>query len=372
MSDTWKISISDSKCDLPQPTWWSPSVLLSDGQILIAGGQIPSVSSEKFEEPVKHVGLFHPTTCTYIDLQPLAEFHAGTEAIVTPGQIYFFGGSSSPAIEVYSVAEKSVVSAGQMTAPRSGSAQVLLQDGNILITGGYDKSSANSGPMASAEIYNPKTQVSTPIANMNFKRATHSATLLPDGRVLLVGGAGDGLTSAEIFNPQSATFTPVQGLPSGRKDHRVALDRDGRIWFVGGTSTDDSQPRELFYFDSRTASFVTTSLVLSEGREDGALLYSSELHALIFVGGQKRGTIDGKKNPPVANVDVIDLAQNRVYSSVLPAGPRDDGAISLVSSVSNAGIVEILVYSGVQEIYDAEGRTIGKKTPQPEMIRIER
>jgi ethanolamine utilization protein EutQ (cupin superfamily) len=99
-----------------------------------------------------------------------------------------------------------------------------LNDGTILIAGGLDGSYA---PTAAAEIYDPSAGTFTAIASMHFARAYHTATLLPDGTVLIVGGTLDALgdtepTSgdhgAEIYNPTTKTFSiTTHSLPHVRE-----------------------------------------------------------------------------------------------------------------------------------------------------------
>jgi hypothetical protein len=81
----------------------------------------------------------------------------------------------------------------------------LLLDGRVLVAGGFDFSVNPSGqdgggtPLASAELYDPGTATWTATASMASPRNRQTATLLPDGRVLVAGG-NDG-TSAELYDP---------------------------------------------------------------------------------------------------------------------------------------------------------------------------
>jgi predicted amidohydrolase YtcJ len=88
---------------------------------------------------------------------------------------------------------------GSMTMARTGHTAVLLSDGRVLIVGDEGNDTG-----AKAEIYDPKTGTFSPTASMNAKREGATATLLTDGRVLVVGGHGDNyndLASAEIYQP---------------------------------------------------------------------------------------------------------------------------------------------------------------------------
>ena len=86
---------------------------------------------------------------------------------------------------------------GSMATARAFHTATLLPDGEVLVAGGGEP-----GP-ASAELYDPGTGTWTATASMSTGRAYHTATLLPDGRVLVAGGMGAGRGSAELYDPGS-------------------------------------------------------------------------------------------------------------------------------------------------------------------------
>src|SRR5262245_48843969 len=119
---------------------------------------------------------------------------------------------------------------------RSGSSSVLLPDGRMLIVGGADQ----EGPISEA---NMLSSGSTRRARgMSIPRSNAGAVALADGRVLVTGGATkDGVIarSAEIYDPATDTWSPVNSsLTEARADHTASLLRDGRVVIVGGQSKD--------------------------------------------------------------------------------------------------------------------------------------
>jgi hypothetical protein len=75
-----------------------------------------------------------------------------------------------------------------------------LPDGRVLVAGGHD----GSGPLDSADLYDPSTGLFTPAGSMTDSRARHTATVLTDGRVLVVGGYvqdSASLDTAELYQP---------------------------------------------------------------------------------------------------------------------------------------------------------------------------
>jgi len=127
-------------------------------------------------------------------------------------------------------------STASMGAARSSHTATALPDGRILIAGGFVTPGAATG----AELYDPRTDRFTALPPMQATRHSHTATLLPDGRVLLAGGyvAGGTTDRVEIFDPRHGTFTPAGSLLGARADHVAVLLDDGTVLFAGGLGPD--------------------------------------------------------------------------------------------------------------------------------------
>jgi hypothetical protein len=127
-----------------------------------------------------------------------------------------------------------------MITPRAGHTATLMADGRVLLVGGYPGEGRPA--LSSAEVFDPETEAFRPVGNLSAGRADHTATLLPDGRVLVAGGTGaDGtvLASTEFFDPTTQRFTPGERLSGPRTGHAAAVT-DGRLVLIGGTSDLDS------------------------------------------------------------------------------------------------------------------------------------
>jgi N-acetylneuraminic acid mutarotase len=107
--------------------------------------------------------------------------------------------------ELYDPDAASWTATGEMIDARSGSA-TLLPDGTVLVAGG-DDGTGTDGAYASAELYDPAAGAWTATASMNAARIGHTSTLLDDGRVLVAGGAGadGGDLPTEIYDPDTGS-----------------------------------------------------------------------------------------------------------------------------------------------------------------------
>jgi N-acetylneuraminic acid mutarotase len=127
-------------------------------------------------------------------------------------------------LPLFGFAQGKCRSAGALEAARSGHTATLLQDGRVLVVGG--RGSDATTELLSVELYQPKTNRWSAAASLSLGRAGHTATLLDDGRVLVTGGTGqdstDGghryvaLTSVELYDPRSNTWSAGAPMKDAR------------------------------------------------------------------------------------------------------------------------------------------------------------
>jgi hypothetical protein len=109
-----------------------------------------------------------------------------------------------------------------------------LPDGRILMVGGQD--GIDEVPIGSTELFDPETTAFRPSGRLKTDRVHHSATALPDGRVLIAGGRDSTtcLSMVEIYDPGSGFLRVAAYMMSPRQEHTATLLFDGRVLLVGG------------------------------------------------------------------------------------------------------------------------------------------
>ncbi len=231
------------------------AALLTDGQVLIAGGEDNSgvvVATAELYDPTK--GTFTLTTAAFpgtgSNMTAPREFHTATT--LANGQVLIAGGQdNSSAIlataELYDPTKGSFAlttaafpgTGTNMTDSRENHTATLFTSGflggRVLIAGGLDTSSV---VQASAELYDPANGSFIATGNMTAAREFETATLLANQQVLFAGGFGvtDALSSAELFNPATGTFAPTGNLGDSRNVAAATLLETGKVLVAGGAN----------------------------------------------------------------------------------------------------------------------------------------
>ncbi len=242
-----------SSCELFDPTTgtWSTTgslvtarsganmVLLSDGKALIAGGHNGAAPNETLSS----AELYDPTTGTWSTTGDMTMARRTNSMNLLPnGKVLVAGGTIKytttvfDSAELYDPVSGTWTATGSMNTARIIFAATLLSNGKLLVTGGSSTSDTIT-PLASAELYDPATEVWTATASMSTARAGAAASMLSDGTVLLAGGTSDGtdaLSSAELYDSATGTWSDTGSMSGGRVgSHAVELS-SGKVLLVGG------------------------------------------------------------------------------------------------------------------------------------------
>jgi Kelch motif len=286
------------------------------GEVLIAGGVNSKLKSDA------HAEFFNPTTKKFVVASPLKEDRIATVGIESSGKVTIFSGINGSATlsrtkgqlrvlanvrddaEVYDPATGlfSIAANKPVTGAAFYTATPLSPGGKILIAGGLD---GTYTPTDAAEIFDPSDGSFTAVPNgMNYARAYHTATLLNDGTVLIVGGSLDALgnteptggdTGAEIYDPAKNSFSRTTGsLPTfesgfGVSAHTATLLSDGKVLIAGGYSNfGDSTVTTVnntgVIYDPSTQTFTALTSTLTDARAFHTATMLSNGH-ILFAGG---------------------------------------------------------------------------------------
>jgi hypothetical protein len=183
---------------------------------------------------------------------PLRPLAAHTATLLDDGRVLIVGGCAtdgcttaevSPSAEFY-VPGQGFTAGPELGQPRQGHSATLLSDGRVLVVGGWAREGTE--PLDSAEVYDPQTGRFSTIGPLTTPRGASTATTLPDGRVLIIGG-GDDREATEVFDPKSDTFTPAAPMPEGSGGGGAIALSDGRVLVVGDQDeARDARPGALY------------------------------------------------------------------------------------------------------------------------------
>ncbi len=178
---------------------------------------------------------------------------------------------------------------GAMATSRQYPTASLLNNGQVLIAGGItDTADCTGCATATAELYDPVTQTFTPTGSMHAARTGHSATILPDGKVLIAGGLNDSntvLDSADLYDPVKGTFRVGTKMTVGRSEHTASALADGKVLIAGGFEDTSTISDTAELYDPLEAVFTPTGSMTDSRAEAGAAFFvisaSTEFHARI-------------------------------------------------------------------------------------------
>lgn len=183
---------------------------------------------------------------------------------LTENVTYHFRAVASNFVGVSFGADRSFVATGtNLLSPRVQHTATLLPNGKVLVVGGRGQDYA---PLASAELYDPASGTWAFISPMNIVRYDHTATLLPNGKVLVAGGLGPDFTpahsTAELYDPGTGTWTLTGSMATNRAGHTATLLISGKVLVAGGLSTFSLNPTAELY-DPATGSWTASGTLVS-------------------------------------------------------------------------------------------------------------
>src|ERR1022692_1899397 len=223
------------------------ATLLNNGSVLIAGGS--GVAGE-----LASAEIYNPATAAFTLTGSLnTARYEHTATMLPTGEVLIAGGYGSAGAlasgELYNPATGTfTLTTGSLNTARSSAAATLLDTGLVLIADGYNYST--TGPLSSAELYNPIAGTFSATGSQARSASLGTATLLTNGSVLFAGSLYKLLTNgsvlfagslynasaAEFYSPASGTFSVATELNTPRDLQTATLLPNGAVLIAGGYS----------------------------------------------------------------------------------------------------------------------------------------
>lgn len=230
---------------------WHHAATLCDGRVLVAG---------QFDHKSLKAEVYDPIADAWSGTGNTKHSHIYGAVVPFPApdcRVMLIGGYSGNFYgELYDPSKGVFADGGSvMKNERFFHAATRLLDGRVLVTGGGVDAGGTWYTWASVDLYDPVARTWTKAKNMKQARRGHSATLLPDGRVLVAGGTQGGvangsdggkqLATTEIYDPVANLWTPGPDLLTGRTLHSAVLLPSGGVLVLGGLDVTASATRRV-------------------------------------------------------------------------------------------------------------------------------
>lgn len=285
-----------------------------------------------------------------------------TASLLPDGRVLVAGGSSpnddgsfrwESSVELYDSAADSWAATGEMLVPRHSHTATLLPDGRVLVSGGFGA----DGWLGSAEVWDPKTGRWAAAADMLIARGLHSATLLATGLVLVMGGSNDEelpVTAAELYDPIRDVWVRTEGWADYRSGATTTTLLDSRVLVTGGGAEDQSSASAVI-FDPDTGRWDAT----------GAMAEARWHHEAALLGDGKVLVVGGSAGVGVDDLATAELFDPRVGSWTTTGSPSVacflqtatrllDGRVLVVGSLRDGSEFDPIACA---ELYDPERGT---------------
>lgn len=359
-------TLSSAELYDPASNTWSPAAGLAavraahtatelpDGKILIAGG------SDNVGNSLTTAELYDPVTNHWSAVgNTLTARHYPSATLLPNGKVLLSGGYTRvgnnnhtvlSSAELYDPSTQSWSAAGNLNVPRFGGSAILLPEGKVLVAGGANNT---DGYLSSSELFDPVANTWSTTGQMAFPRASTNATLLPNGQVLIEGGENNGyLTSAELYDPSTHSWSSTGSMSTARHQHTATLLASGKVVIVGGS---DNTPQSLstveLYEPSTTGMWSAAGNMAQAAKRSTSTLLPDGM--VMIAGGS--GGIDS-----LATVELYNPASNG-WVTTAPLGiPRESHTATLLPNG------KVLVAGGITVTY-ANGTTQARALASAEL-----
>jgi N-acetylneuraminic acid mutarotase len=283
---------------LPDDARAAQLIGLANGGALLAGGAPDNFHNNPFA-PTQQVMLFNPATSTWKQGTSM-KFGRASHTLTTlaSGQILAVGGDVgglSPRqpvrtvkeVERYDSATDTWTTVAPLLQARFAHTATRLADGRVLVAGGavskeVNQENGGSDNLSSVEVYNPATDSWQLAAPMSVTRVGHTATLLQDGTVLVVGGNPGASMTAELYDPVKNSWASAGTLGPNTRDFSATLLLGGEVLVAGGSVSSNTATASAAYYIPGTKIWQALSSLSAPRTNHAAVLVNGQV---VVIGG---------------------------------------------------------------------------------------
>ena len=286
MRGGWRVTGS-----MANPRYAHTATLLASGKVLVAGGAVPGPGGPASTQSAATAELYDPTNGRWRSTGSMTLPRAAHTATLLPsGKVLVAGGQpatgeprpqATATAELYDPASGKWSATGSMAVPRSSHTATLLSTGKVLVAGGAVTGPGYGGAQpgaatATAELYDPDTGTWTATAAMAVPRYAFTATLLPDGHVLVAGGSTGTIPTAdaELYDPATGSWRGAGSMATPKANHTATLLPGPTVLVAGGfTGTGTTSDAELY--DATMGTWSQTGPLLMARENSASVLTRS-------------------------------------------------------------------------------------------------
>gem|GEM_PF-1691990 len=341
------ISVNDGR--------WSPTGRMANSRLLFTATRLPDGRVLAAGGYNRSAEIYDPATGTWSRTADAPNtYRAATATLLPNGKVLVAGAggaewNSGLSAALYDPEAGTWQPAGALRTPRFHHTATLLANGQVLVTGGTSGEHGGN-VLAATEVYDPASNTWAPTGSLAMARRNHTATLLPDGRVLVTGGTHGGGTlqnSAEVYDPAVGTWSPSGHMATARSHHSATLLADGRVLIAGGGGSDWASGASSELFDPASGTWVATASMAKPRRNHSATALLSG--KVLVAGGFHEYT------GILTVAEVYDPADNSWHAAGNMAADRyrqaatllADGRVLVAGGFSNANQASAELYSAV-------------------------